>query len=423
MVLTLLAPIGGIESSLLPVALELQAQGHEVEVYLIEAIRYPNQNAEVLKKAAIPITVAPRWLVALARIGIRLRLPLIQLLLSVASPVLALAALADALYRKRSWVRSFQGAVGRLRGWVAARLVFENMYYGALAARFRKFPPHVVHVHGWGCGEDPPGVLHWLTRFRYPVVYTEHNSPDPAIMSDYPAAPMNLANVIIAVSHAAANGLRQVGHASRPIRIIPYSVEPLPDNSRRPALAEFVVTCVARLATQKGHLYLLQAFREVAAEVPKAQLWLAGEGPLRLELEATSKKLGLQDHVRFLGRVNRADLPELYSQTSVVALASLWEGLPVTLIEAMSAGVPIVATEVGGNAELVRTGENGLIVPPRNPAALAQALVRLAKDPDCRAQMGQRSRRYFDEGGFSAAQVTGSTIEAYQLAVQSAGAT
>lgn len=422
MVLTLLAPIGGIESSLLPIALELKTRGHEVTVYLIETVRYPNQNAEALNRANIAVVSAPPWLVALARLGIKLHLPILQTILVIASPVLAPLVVADAVYRRRGLGRSFQGAVGRLRGWLAARLVFENIYYWKLASLFQKSPPDVIHVHGWGCGEDPPGALDWLARFHYPVVYTEHNSPDPAIMSEFPNAPMNLAHVIIAVSQAAATGLVKVGHASRPVKIIPYSVEALPDTSGHHSVHGFVVACIARLATQKGHRYLLQAFQTVVRQVPTARLWLAGEGPLRAELEATCKELGLGDHVQFLGRVNRADLPKLYSQLNAIVLASLWEGLPVTLIEAMSAGLPIVATAVGGNAELVRTGENGWIVPPHDPAALANALIQLANNNERRLQMGRCSRRYFEEGGFSRAEVTASTLDAYQLAIQSAQA-
>jgi glycosyltransferase involved in cell wall biosynthesis len=264
-------------------------------------------------------------------------------------------------------------------------------------------------------------LLQWLGRYPYPVVYTEHNSPDPALHPQIEAAPMNLADVLIAVSRAGRAGLEQVGRAARPILVIPYSVEPLPPPAALPApRAGFVITCLARLAPQKGHAHLLEAVARVAREVPGARLLLAGEGPLRGELQAQAGRLGLNGRASFLGLVPRAALPDLLAQTDVVVLPSFWEGSPVALIEAMSAGKPIVASNVGGNPELVANGENGLIVPPGDPEALAQALLRLARDGALRERMGRLSRQRFERGGFSPAEVAAQTLRAYDLARASA---
>jgi glycosyltransferase involved in cell wall biosynthesis len=167
---------------------------------------------------------------------------------------------------------------------------------------------------------------------------------------------------------------------------------------------------------QKGHRYLLDAFAQVLRDVPNAQLKLAGAGELRAELETQCQSLNIQNQVEFLGIVTRSQLPALYAQCNVVALASLWEGLPVTLIEALSAGMPIVAADAGGNAELVINGVNGFIVPSKDVGALAKALLTLAKDPDLRKAMGAASRKHFAQGGFAPPSVTDRHLQVYALA-------
>jgi glycosyltransferase involved in cell wall biosynthesis len=421
MVMTVLAPIGGIEAALVPLSLALQAQGHEVIVFAVEPIAWPNQNAEALRRAGIVLLTSPGWLVRLARLGVAWRTRLLRVLTAGAAPFLLPLAAVDALRRRRSLRRSLQGALGRWHGALARRMNYETLYYQALGRAFRRRPPDVVHVHGWGCGEDPPGLMEWLQPARCPVVYTEHNSPDLALVAEIETAPMNLAEVLIAVSRAGEAGLRQVGHATRPIVVIPYSVDPLPEPAPRPARRDgFAVACVARLMPQKGHVYLLEAMARVTRQVPGSRLLLAGEGPLRGELEIQARQLGLNELVSFLGIVPRAQLPELLAQTDVVVLASRWEGLPVALIEVMSAGKPIVASNVGGNPELVVDGENGLVVPPADPGALAEALLRLAHDAPLRERLGHASRRRFEQGGFSPPEVAARTLEAYHLAAECA---
>jgi glycosyltransferase involved in cell wall biosynthesis len=419
-VMSVLAPIGGIEAALLPLALELKSRGHEVIVYLLQPLTTPNQNADALKTAQIPILVSPAWWAGLAKAGVAVRLVVIQLLLWTAWPFLTVLAGFDALYRRRSALRSLQGVVGGLRGWLAVRLVFENLYYQHLGQVFSRSQPSIVHVHGWGCGEDPPGLLQWLHQKhpKIPVIFTEHNSPDPAFMPPIPQAPMNLAEVIIAVSQAAKAGLLQVGLASRPIQVIPYSVQPLPVVTVERVSNKFVVVCVARLMPQKGHRYLIEAFARLLSDIPSARLKLAGEGLLRSELEQQCVSLGLGNQVEFLGVVTRSQLPELYAECDVVALASLWEGLPVTLIEALSAGLPIVATDVGGNAELVIDGLNGIVVPPKDVDALVRALTVLANNSVQRQVMGGASRQQFELGGFSPSSVTDRHLVAYAQAVE-----
>ncbi|WP_437983329.1 glycosyltransferase family 4 protein [Sorangium sp. So ce117] len=149
------------------------------------------------------------------------------------------------------------------------------------------------------------------------------------------------------------------------------------------------VGCVARLSPEKDHATLLDAFARLRATRPDAHLTLIGDGPRRPALEAQAERLGLGGAVTFTG--TRGDVAELLPAFDVFALASLTEGISLTLIEAAAAGLPIVATRVGGNPEIVVDGETGLLVPAAAPETLAGALEAAAERED-RAEMGLRGR-------------------------------
>jgi glycosyltransferase involved in cell wall biosynthesis len=421
MITSVLAPLGGIEAALVSLTKELKSLGHDIRVYVIWQPTRPNQNFAALEQMDVAVIAPPRWLAhGVTRLA-AWRPALIRGLCVLAAPLLFVVAGIDALVRRRAVRRSFRGAFGALRGWLCRRLAIEWGYYVPLIWEFRRRPPNLVHVHGWGCGEDPPGALAWVHRQACPVVYTEHNCPDPTRRRPMADSPMNQADVIVAVSTAAETGLRQVGNARRPIVIIPYGLSPLPFTPKKSGHG-FTVACVARLAVQKGQSYLIEAMAEVARRVPDATLLLVGEGPLRAELERRCSQLELSCAVRFLGSMAREDLPAVYAQTDVVALPSLWEGLPVTLLEAMSAGKPVVATNAGGTAELVRHGVNGLVVPRENSAALAQALIHLARDGSLRTKMGRASQEQFEQGGYDPHTVARRTAEVYEQAAAHAAA-
>ncbi len=152
------------------------------------------------------------------------------------------------------------------------------------------------------------------------------------------------------------------------------------------AEADLVVGVVGNLYPVKGHRYLLEALPQVLNVVPNTTVLLIGRGELEVELKAQAKALGVDDKVRFLGL--RDDIPKLLAVMDVFAMPSLSEGLSIALLEAMAAGKPVVATNVGGNPELVQEGETGYLVPAEHPDALAQALIRLLSDPDVRVKFG-----------------------------------
>lgn len=133
-----------------------------------------------------------------------------------------------------------------------------------------------------------------------------------------------------------------------------------------------IVGMVARLQTVKGHRFFIEAAAEVLRRRTDAHFVLVGDGPLRTEIASQAAELGITDHVHLLG--DRADVSRLVSAFDLLALASLHEGLPNAVMEAMAAGVPVVATAVGGTKELITGGETGYLAPPANSAALAERI-------------------------------------------------
>ena len=153
-----------------------------------------------------------------------------------------------------------------------------------------------------------------------------------------------------------------------------------------------VVICVAGFREEKDHATLLRAFRTVVDARP-AVLRLVGDGPERAAAEALTRELGLEDSVEFLG--DRSDVERLLADADVFVLASYAvENLPFAVLEAMAAGLPVVATDVGALAELVRDGVTGALVPARDPEALAGAVTGLLADSDRARALGLAGRAH-----------------------------
>lgn len=153
---------------------------------------------------------------------------------------------------------------------------------------------------------------------------------------------------------------------------------------------------VGRLVHEKAHDVLIRAMRLVVDEYPGVVLGVAGSGELREDLDALVEKLGLGDHVRILG--NRDDIAFLMANADIFVMPSRSEGMPMALLEAMAAGLPIIATTVGGLPEVLPDPSQGLLVPPENPTELATALLQLLRDPEKRAQMGKAARARVSQG-------------------------
>ena len=156
-----------------------------------------------------------------------------------------------------------------------------------------------------------------------------------------------------------------------------------------------VVGTVTRLEPQKAIDDFLEAAAVVARERPEVHFVIAGDGPLRGQLQDLAGRLGIANRVRFLGW--RSDAFAVLSVFDVFCMSSLWEGCPMVLLEAMAASKPVVSTCVGGVGELVMDGETGLLVPPAQPRCLAEALLRLTASESLRRCYGEAGRRRVEE--------------------------
>jgi len=168
---------------------------------------------------------------------------------------------------------------------------------------------------------------------------------------------------------------------------------------------DVVVTQVARLVELKDYPTALRAIQQGAAEVPRLRYLIVGDGPERQSIEALIDQLDLQGIVQVLG--SRDDVAEILAASDIFLLTSITEGIPLTLIEAMATGLPCVATDVGGVAEVVIEKETGLLAPEQDSTALARHIRRLANEPALRRELGaagkRRAREKFDERQMQAA--------------------
>jgi len=287
----------------------------------------------------------------------------------------------------------------------------------------RSWRPDVVHSH-----MVHANLLARLLRLLAPMpvlVSTIHNIYEggPLRMAAYRAT-NRLVDHMTIVSEAAAD--RFVSERIVPrelLTVVPNGVDTeqiraVPAEARgairRSLGAEdrFVWLAVGRFETAKDYPNLLRAFALVHARQPDSVLLLVGRGSLQGETEALSRDLGLEEAVRFLGV--RDDVPRVMSAADGYVMSSAWEGMPMVLLEAGAAGLPIVATSVGGNREVVVEGQTGYLVPPRDHEALGAAMLRLeALSPEERRCMGARGHEHI-RARYGLARVASSWEEIYR---------
>jgi len=178
----------------------------------------------------------------------------------------------------------------------------------------------------------------------------------------------------------------------------------------------FLVGVVGRLVRDKGGIYFLQAAARLSTEFPRVRFLFAGRGTEEANLRAAARELGIADRVAFLGF--REDVPQITAALDLSVLPSVdCDASPAVLKEAMAVGRPVVATSIGGAAEIVRNGETGLLVPPGDPAALARAIREILLRPDRGRAMGIRGRERV-RAEFTQDRMVQQTLGAYQRALQ-----
>lgn len=213
----------------------------------------------------------------------------------------------------------------------------------------------------------------------------------------------HLAYRVVGVSeHTTRNLVRYERIPESRLVTIPNGIDlPPPSRPRREVRASLglpddvpVVGTAGRLTHQKGLEYLVRAAAALRPRHPGLHTLIVGEGPEREPLEELARSLGVQDRVLFLGV--RMDIADLFGALDLYALPSRWEGLPMAILEAMAAGLPVVASSVGGVPTAIRHGQEGLLVPAEDDGALAQALDEVLSDPSTLARMGSASRRRYE---------------------------
>lgn len=223
----------------------------------------------------------------------------------------------------------------------------------------------------------------------------------------------------VAVSHWLSELLTADFHVpAHKIAVIPNGIEVLHTDSVCGALpfadGQPLVGTVARLAPQKGIEYFIHSAARLTEIFPDVRFVVVGAGPQRAELEELCRTLHLTDRVYFSGF--RKDVPALLKRFTVFVQPSLSEGQGITVLEAMASGCPVVATAVGGLRELICDGQNGLLVPPQDPAALARAVAVLLQNEQMRLQLACEGKKRVEN--YSVPEMIGQTRELYRRVLE-----
>jgi glycosyltransferase involved in cell wall biosynthesis len=232
----------------------------------------------------------------------------------------------------------------------------------------------------WGTGFPSWVMRQVFTNWLYPLLLDKEVGVSQAIVD--------------ALQHHPGNRLSQkkpllIHNALYPDIFKPAEAGEIPGlPSDQPS--QLLLGSIGRMTNQKGYRYLLEAMPLVLERFPQVQLILIGDGELRLELEMEANQLGLNQKVSFLGQ--KENVVPYLSELDLFVLPSIYEGLPTVILESMACGVPVVATNIPGTRELIQDGQNGWLVEPKNPLALAQTLINALSSQQKRSQMADRAR-------------------------------
>jgi colanic acid/amylovoran biosynthesis glycosyltransferase len=331
--------------------------------------------------------------------------------ISRADPLWSRAVLTHQLHWLRHHPRAYLEAwAGALRGTVRSPGFFARaLLVVPLAARIAVDAERARATHLHAHYATHPALACWvasrLTGLPWSMTVHAH---DITVDTTMLAEKARDAAFVVAISERNAQIVRAAGGPGTVVHVIHCGVD-LTRLTPRPAAARsprdpFVVTCVASLEPYKGHEHLLRAVALLAGSGVDVRLQLVGAGDRERALRGLTRSLAVEDRVRFLGPLDRDAVAGVllgshaFALASIVTRAGKTEGIPVALMEAMALELPVVATRVGSVDELVRDGQDGLLVPPADPVALADALRRLAERPALAAQLGQAGRRTVAQG-------------------------
>ncbi|MEW8505623.1 MAG: glycosyltransferase [Candidatus Thiodiazotropha sp.] len=280
-----------------------------------------------------------------------------------------------------------------------------------------RYGPDLMHVHSRRGADTMGGLAARMTGVKA-VLSRRVDNPEQRLMATWK---YSLYDRVVAISQGIADVLREQGVAEHKLLCVRSAVDMAPyqqgcDKLRfreQFGLPEgvLVMGVVAQLIPRKGHRYLLEAMPGLVRAFPGLQLLIFGKGALRERLEQQIEALQLQQHVTLAGF--RDDLPTLLPCLDLLVHPALMEGLGVSLLQAASAGLPIVAVDAGGMPEAVEDGVNGLLVPGGSVEALAAALYRLLDNEVLRTRMGEAGREKMRRG-FSVEKMVAGNLAVYR---------
>lgn len=263
----------------------------------------------------------------------------------------------------------------------------------------RAVKPSIIHAHSGKAGTVAriAGKLCGV-----PIIYTAHGwgfSPGTpklrriiSLIAEKILAPITTR--IICVSESDRQLALKLGIGTHQLLTVIYNgIQSIAIPLATPSTDPVRLIMIARFNEQKDQVTLLRAFSQLSE--PSVHLDLVGSGRSLNSCRALSQSLGISKQVSFLG--DRRDVPQLLSRAQIFVLSTHYEGLPISILEAMRAGLPVIASEVNGIPEEVIDGKTGLLVPPKDAAALAKAIDNLIQSPMLRQQMGQAGRERFEQ--------------------------
>jgi glycosyltransferase involved in cell wall biosynthesis len=285
-------------------------------------------------------------------------------------------------------------------------IVQEYPYLPSLPAEIETLKPEVVHVESHLFLTAFQAIMK-AKRLRLPCVVTVHgvfaergriaNFAQYAYLRSLGLKILQGADRVVCLTQSDAAEIEKYGCSSEKIRLVPNAVD---TQLFKPCkeVEDNLVVWVGRFVPEKGVEYLIKATKTVSDKFSSAKFLLIGYGPLKAKIIEMAHAYGLiGKFVTFAGPLSRGEIAQILSKATVFVFPSLKEGLPLSVLEALACGNPVVGSNIPGISDIVTHGQNGLLVSPRNPDALANAILTLLEDENLRRRSSQNARRLIVE--------------------------